>query len=363
MRRRICRDCRAWQWQLAERSQVYSRVRAPGPLPEPADPPRRRVGARRRARRDRAAVGRRAQDPLGTIVVDNRGGGGGTIGVSRGRARRPDGYTLLLGSNSTHILVPLISKQAGFDPIKDFELVSVFCDHLDRDRGPPGNAIPHAEGTDRGRQGEPRQALLCACRAGLDQQRRRRNVQAARGRPRHPAGPLQGHGPRADGRGQRYGVDVRAQHHRRGDRTASRRQDPHPRRQRAGATSGSARHPDRDRGRSARHDHPELLRHLCARRNAKADARSQVNEATQTGACRQGLSEAAERRRFDPMARIRARDKSKAYMRDEYLRAGRRSWRRPASGTEHRRLTCRASAECDEPNAPAPPATAAPRCW
>ena len=45
---------------------------------------------------------------------------------SKARARAPDGYTLLLGSNSTHILVPLIAKQAGFDPIKDFELATVF---------------------------------------------------------------------------------------------------------------------------------------------------------------------------------------------------------------------------------------------
>ena len=69
----------------------------------------------------------RLKTALGTIVVDNRGGGGGTIGVVEAARAAPDGYTLLLGSNSTHILVPLISKRAGFDPIKDFELVSVFA--------------------------------------------------------------------------------------------------------------------------------------------------------------------------------------------------------------------------------------------
>jgi tripartite-type tricarboxylate transporter receptor subunit TctC len=67
------------------------------------------------------------KSPLGTMVIDNRGGGGGTIGVVEAARAQPDGYTLLLGSNSTHILVPLLSKQPGFDPVKDFELVSVFA--------------------------------------------------------------------------------------------------------------------------------------------------------------------------------------------------------------------------------------------
>jgi tripartite-type tricarboxylate transporter receptor subunit TctC len=60
------------------------------------------------------------------MVTDNRGGGGGIIGVVEAARGAPDGYTLLLGSNSTHILIPLIAKQPGFDPIKDFELATVF---------------------------------------------------------------------------------------------------------------------------------------------------------------------------------------------------------------------------------------------
>jgi tripartite-type tricarboxylate transporter receptor subunit TctC len=66
------------------------------------------------------------KERLGTIVIDNRGGGGGIIGIQEAQRATPDGYSLLLGSNSTHILIPLISKQAGFDPIKDFELATVF---------------------------------------------------------------------------------------------------------------------------------------------------------------------------------------------------------------------------------------------
>jgi len=40
---------------------------------------------------------------LGTVVVENRAGGNATVGVTAAAMSAPDGYTLLLGSNSTHI--------------------------------------------------------------------------------------------------------------------------------------------------------------------------------------------------------------------------------------------------------------------
>jgi tripartite-type tricarboxylate transporter receptor subunit TctC len=67
-----------------------------------------------------------AQKLGGTVYVDNRAGANGHLAVEAVKNAAPDGYTLLLGSNSTHILVPLIAKQPGFDPIKDFELATVF---------------------------------------------------------------------------------------------------------------------------------------------------------------------------------------------------------------------------------------------
>jgi tripartite-type tricarboxylate transporter receptor subunit TctC len=69
----------------------------------------------------------RLKATLGTIVIDNRGGAGGVLGVGEVARAQPDGYTLLLGSNSTHILHPLIAKQALFDSIKDFEVVTIFA--------------------------------------------------------------------------------------------------------------------------------------------------------------------------------------------------------------------------------------------
>ncbi|MET0924580.1 MAG: tripartite tricarboxylate transporter substrate binding protein [Xanthobacteraceae bacterium] len=69
----------------------------------------------------------RLKAALGTIVIDNRGGAGGTLGVGEVARAQPDGYTLLLGSNSTHILHPLIAKQPIYDAIRDFEVASIFA--------------------------------------------------------------------------------------------------------------------------------------------------------------------------------------------------------------------------------------------
>lgn len=73
----------------------------------------------------------RMRSALGTLVIDNRGGAGGVIGVVEAARAAPDGATLLLGSNSTHILTPLIwqasGKTLGFDPLKDFEVITVFA--------------------------------------------------------------------------------------------------------------------------------------------------------------------------------------------------------------------------------------------
>ncbi len=65
---------------------------------------------------------------LGTqIVVDNRGGAGGTIGGDIAAHAIPDGYTLLAGSVSTHSFAPIIQSKLGYDPIKDFAPVSLFA--------------------------------------------------------------------------------------------------------------------------------------------------------------------------------------------------------------------------------------------
>ena len=62
---------------------------------------------------------------FGTIVIDNRGGGGGTIAAAEVAHAQPDGYSLLLGSTTTHVLVPPTMASPPYDPAKDFAPISV----------------------------------------------------------------------------------------------------------------------------------------------------------------------------------------------------------------------------------------------
>jgi tripartite-type tricarboxylate transporter receptor subunit TctC len=65
---------------------------------------------------------------LGTsVVVDNRGGAGGKIGAEAVARAVPDGYTLLAGSVSTHSFAPVVTPKLGYDPIGDFEPISLLA--------------------------------------------------------------------------------------------------------------------------------------------------------------------------------------------------------------------------------------------
>jgi tripartite-type tricarboxylate transporter receptor subunit TctC len=55
-----------------------------------------------------------------SIVVENRGGAGGTIGARSVAKSAPDGYTLLLGYTGTLAIGPSMYPNAGFDSRKDF---------------------------------------------------------------------------------------------------------------------------------------------------------------------------------------------------------------------------------------------------
>jgi len=55
-----------------------------------------------------------------SIVVDNRAGGGGTVGTRAVAKSPPDGYTLLLGYTGTLAIAPTLYPNPGYDPRKDF---------------------------------------------------------------------------------------------------------------------------------------------------------------------------------------------------------------------------------------------------
>src|SRR5262245_27682035 len=69
----------------------------------------------------------KVKSQLGTIVIDNRGGGGGSIGANDVAHASPDGYSILLGSTSTHVLVPASMASPPYDPVKDFSAAAVFA--------------------------------------------------------------------------------------------------------------------------------------------------------------------------------------------------------------------------------------------
>ena len=69
----------------------------------------------------------RAKDMLGTVIVDNRGGGGGLIGANEALRSAPDGYTILFGNTSTQVLIPIISEKPPYDGLKDFQSIYLMC--------------------------------------------------------------------------------------------------------------------------------------------------------------------------------------------------------------------------------------------
>ena len=63
-----------------------------------------------------------------SVIVENRGGGGGAIGARAVANADPDGYTLLFGNTATFANIPAVSRNAGYDPVKNFSPVAKVMD-------------------------------------------------------------------------------------------------------------------------------------------------------------------------------------------------------------------------------------------
>jgi tripartite-type tricarboxylate transporter receptor subunit TctC len=73
-------------------------------------------------------VGQKLGERLGqSIVIENRGGAGGTLGTAQVAKAAPDGYTLTVASTSTHVVAPSVYQKLEYDPVKDFAPISLMA--------------------------------------------------------------------------------------------------------------------------------------------------------------------------------------------------------------------------------------------
>ena len=60
-----------------------------------------------------------------TMVIENVGGAGGTLGSGRAATATPDGYTLLAGSMGSHVAAPVLTPNIKYDSARDFEPIGL----------------------------------------------------------------------------------------------------------------------------------------------------------------------------------------------------------------------------------------------
>lgn len=78
-------------------------------------------------------AGRLMADKIATatgqmVIVENKAGAGGLLGSASVATAASDGYTLLLGNNATHVIVPIMSKTPRYDPARDFTAIAKLAD-------------------------------------------------------------------------------------------------------------------------------------------------------------------------------------------------------------------------------------------
>ena len=91
------------------------------------------------------------------VLVDNRAGGGTVIGADLAAKSAPDGYTLLLGTATTHAINASLVKKLPYDPVRDFapvSLVAVLPQIIVAHPSLPANTLPELIALARQRPGE-----------------------------------------------------------------------------------------------------------------------------------------------------------------------------------------------------------------
>jgi tripartite-type tricarboxylate transporter receptor subunit TctC len=73
------------------------------------------------------ALAERVRDSLAVVVVENRPGAGGNVGVEFVARQPGDGYTLVIGAVATHAINPWLFSKLPYDPIKDFAPITLIA--------------------------------------------------------------------------------------------------------------------------------------------------------------------------------------------------------------------------------------------
>ena len=66
----------------------------------------------------------RVKDTLGTVIIENKPGGGGNIGADAVAKAAPDGLTIGISAVATHAINPWLFSKMPYDPVKDFAAVT-----------------------------------------------------------------------------------------------------------------------------------------------------------------------------------------------------------------------------------------------
>jgi len=75
------------------------------------------------------AIGEKLRDSLGQpVIVENKPGAGGNLGVDYAARQPADGYTIVMGAVATHAINPTLFSKLPYDPVRDFAPVTLVAD-------------------------------------------------------------------------------------------------------------------------------------------------------------------------------------------------------------------------------------------
>ena len=244
------------------------------------------------------AIGRpwadRIKPLLGTIVVENQGGGGSSLGAASVAHARPDGYTLLLGGSSTHVTEAILKTRPLYDPMKDLDPISniaVSRFALAIHPSIPANTLQEFIDYDKANRGK-----LSYGHAGVGSLNHLTGelFKSLAGTSRPVASALSRLGPGNRRRHRRPGCDGYAGRDRAADRISSHRQAAHSGRDQSCAPDRRARSTDRSRN-AAGYGLAAIDRVVCSGRHVdgdhRADRRTQITRALAESGYQQMLVE------------------------------------------------------------------------